>query len=58
MITRDFLLSQPDVCVLLKQPPAFERTDYYPTSYCMRYLEGEDRYTNTMEGFVLREAGS
>lgn len=58
MITRAFLLERPDVCILLKQPPTFERTGFYPTSYCMRYLDGDDRYTITMEGFVLREAGT
>ena len=58
MITRAFLLGQPDVCILLKQPPAFERAGNYPTSYCIRHLDSEDRYTITMEGFVLREAGS
>lgn len=55
MITREFLFGQPNVCVPIKQPQAWEIGGYYPTRYCMRYLENSANYTISLEDFVLRE---
>lgn len=57
MITRDYLLGQPDTCVPLKLPEAWETAGYYPLEYCMRYRPNRDDYTVSMERFVWRDAG-
>jgi hypothetical protein len=57
MITTEFLLTNPNVCVPIRQPEAWEVAGYYPTEYCMRYLEDEAAYTISLEGFVHRAAG-
>jgi hypothetical protein len=56
MITAEFLLSNPDVCVPLKLPDAYEMAGYYPTQYCMRRVADEELYTISLEGFVHRVA--
>jgi hypothetical protein len=56
MITRDFLLSQPDVCTSLKIPQAWETSGYYPTKYCIRYRADSQETTVSLEKFVYREA--
>lgn len=56
MITREFLMTRPNECVLLKLPQAWEVSGYYPTEYCMRYLESQGEYTVSLESFVPREA--
>lgn len=55
MITRDFLLSQPDVCTSLKMPQAWETSGYYPTKYCVRYFEESGEYKVSLEEFVMRQ---
>jgi hypothetical protein len=55
MITREFLLGRPNMCVPIKQPQAWEIGGYYPTRYCMRYLEDSADYAISLEGFVRRE---
>lgn len=55
MITRDFLLSQPDVCAALKLPQAWETSGYYPTKYCIRYLADKGEYRVSLEEFVMRQ---
>ena len=55
MLTRDFLLSEPDVCQAISQPESWELTGYYPKEYCMRYDSGQDRYTITLEDMELHE---
>ena len=54
MITRAFLLDRPDLCIPLKLPQVYQQSAYFPTSYCMRYLGGEKRYTVSLEDFALR----
>lgn len=54
MITREFLLVRPDSCVPIAQPQRWQRPAYYPTKYCMRYLEDEAALTIALEGFVDR----
>lgn len=56
MITREFLASQPDMCAPVKQPQAWAIAGAYPTTYCIRYIAGEDRFTVSLEGFVARPA--
>jgi hypothetical protein len=54
MITREFLLGKPDICVPIAQPQRWQKPAYYPTQYCMRYLEDEAALTISLEGFVDR----
>jgi hypothetical protein len=56
MITLAYLQTRPDLCVPIKQPQAWAREGYYPTSYCIRYLADGERYTVSLEDFVHRTA--
>ena len=57
MVTTEYLLSNPDECMPIKLPEAWEVAGYYPTEYCMRHLEDEGAYAISLEGFVHRDAG-
>jgi hypothetical protein len=54
MITREFLLSRPDMCVPIAQPAEWQKPAYYPTRYCVRYRDNEAVLTISLEGFVDR----
>lgn len=56
MITRAYLESRPDICTAIKLPQAWELSGYYPTEYCIRHHDDEDRYTVSLEGFRPRNA--
>ena len=56
MITLAYLETRPDLCVPIKQPQAWQTEGYYPTTYCIRYLAGDERYTVSLEEFVHRTA--
>jgi hypothetical protein len=56
MVTLAYLQTRPDLCVPIKQPQAWATDGYYPTTYCIRYLADEERYTVSLEGFVRRTA--
>jgi len=56
MITLAYLESRPDTCTPIKQPKAWASEGYYPTTYCMRYLPAEERFTVSLEDFVHRTA--
>ena len=56
MVSRSFMLTQPDACSDIKTPEAVALTGYYPTRSCVRYAPGPDEYTISMENFILREA--
>ena len=58
MLTRAFLLSQPDSCYSIKSPPAVGRSGFYPTRSCIRHDAETGEYTVSMEGFVHREASA
>lgn len=56
MVTRAYLLSQPDVCNAIKLAPAVDLSGYYPTQSCIRYDGETDTYSVSMEGFMFRDA--
>jgi hypothetical protein len=56
MITHAYLAGRPNMCARIKQPEAWEEAGFYPTRYCVRYLDRVDRYTVSLEGFVERSA--
>ena len=56
MITREFMMSRPNVCTAIKQPNAWQTAGYYPTRYCIRYHDRANKYTVSLEGFAYRNA--
>ena len=56
MITLEHLQTQPNKCLPIKQPSAFEVAGYYPTTYCIHYNENKKKYRVSIEGFVFRDA--
>ncbi len=56
MLSRAYMLSQPNECFPIKSPPAVGRSGLYPTQSCVRYESGIGDYTVSMEGFTYREA--
>lgn len=56
MITKEYLESQPDMCKSVYLPDAWEKSGYYPTEYCIRYLGNSGEYTVSLEKFVYRTA--
>ena len=55
MITREFLLSEPESCTAIAQPPVWAKAAYYPTKYCIRAIPQEAAVTVSLEGFVNRK---
>ena len=55
MLSRDYMLSKPNICNPIKTAAAVEQAGYYPTVSCVRYDAEHDAYTVSMEKFVLRE---
>ena len=58
MLTRAFMLSQPDACNPIKSPPAVGQSGFYPTESCVRHDAETGQYTVSMEGFEFREASA
>lgn len=46
-----------DSCFPIKQPQAFQRSGWYPTSYCIEFRENRHELTTSLQDFVYREAG-
>lgn len=55
MATHSFMALGPDSCAPIKQPEAWEKSGYYPTSYCFSHAP-DGALKVFMEGFVLRPA--
>jgi hypothetical protein len=56
MITLDYLSRAKDECAAISQPERVKQSGYYPTVYCVRHDEREDRHTVSLEGFEYVEA--
>ncbi|MGY1763974.1 DUF5602 domain-containing protein [Geodermatophilus sp. SYSU D00779] len=56
MITTEFLMSGPDVEQPLKQPQAFQKTAYYPTTYAIDVDEQTGDYVVSLAGMTARTA--
>jgi Hypothetical protein TTHB210 len=56
MVTRDYLLSKPDVTNDLKLPQEYQKTGLYPTKYSITYDAASDTYTISLSGLVERTA--
>ena len=55
MVSRAYLLGQPNSCTPIKSPAAVALAGFYPTLSCMRSTPAGD-VTVSMEGFVFRNA--
>lgn len=56
MVTRVYLLSQPNSCAPIKSPAAVAVAGYYPRSSCIRFDAIAGVYTVSLEDFIFREA--
>jgi len=56
MITRDWLLTQPTSEQPLKQPQAYQKSAYYPTTYTVSVDEQTQDYVVSLAGLTMRQA--
>ena len=52
MITKAYLETHPDVSTAIKQPQAFQHSNYYPTSYRVKYDASKHVYNLTLSGLI------
>jgi hypothetical protein len=55
MITRAYLLSNPDVVTPVRQPSAFEKSGWYPTEYRVSYTTRPNQYTVSLSSLAYHE---
>jgi len=58
MITKAFLETKPNLTIPLKQPAAYQKRGYYPTSYSIKHDPIRQEYTVALEGLTLRAGQS
>jgi hypothetical protein len=58
MITRDYLLSQPDEEIDLRLPDGYQREGWYATKYKIAYSSKPGEYTIALTGLTYRPASS
>ena len=56
MITREWLLTKPASEQELKQPQAYQKPGYYPTTYAVRVDEQTKEYVVSLAGLTMRNA--
>jgi len=56
MVTRDWLAGRNSVTAPVKQPAAFQRSGWYPTTYSVRYDAASDSYLVALGGMTHRDA--
>jgi hypothetical protein len=56
MITRDFLLSDPDIEVGIRQPTAFKQNGYFPRKFSIKFDQQAQEYTIALNDFLYRNA--
>jgi hypothetical protein len=56
MLTREYMLSNPNVCDPIKSPPAVAVSGFYPNQVCIRYDSASGEHTVSMEDFAYRDA--
>jgi len=55
MITRAYLETRPDFTAEVKQPAAYAKTGYYPTSYSVRFDPQKHEYVVSLDGLTMRQ---
>lgn len=58
MITRDFLMIQPNTTAPIKQVAAYPKDGYYPTAYSINYDANSEEYAVSLNGLTFRVATS
>ncbi|MGW8315294.1 MAG: DUF5602 domain-containing protein [Bacteroidales bacterium] len=58
MVTRDYLLTQPDDITAMKLPEAYQKEGWYGTKYKVSHNSSEGRYEIALTDLVKREASS
>ncbi|MCW4354387.1 DUF5602 domain-containing protein [Hoyosella sp. YIM 151337] len=56
MVTREFLLSKESYEAEIKQPEAYQRTGYYPTTFSVIFDEATGEHVIMLGGMEMREA--
>ena len=56
MITRDWLMTEPDLEQPLKQPDAYQETGYYPTTYAVHVDQQTREYVVSLTDLTMRTA--
>jgi len=56
MITREWLLTEPNVQQPLKLPQAYQKAAYYPTTYGVHFDEQAKEYVISLAGMTMRQA--
>ena len=56
MMTREWMLTRATVDQPIKQPAAYQRTGYFPTTYSVRYDETANEYVISLGGLTMRQA--
>ena len=56
MITRDWLLSKPTSEKPLKQPQAYQKTSYFPTTYAVHLDQQTNDYVVSLAGLTMRQS--
>ncbi|WP_306358106.1 MULTISPECIES: DUF5602 domain-containing protein [unclassified Nocardia] len=56
MVTRDWLLTEPDFAAELKQPEAVRKSGHYATGYAVRYDAASREYSIVLTGLTERTA--
>jgi hypothetical protein len=54
MMTREWMLTKQAVHKDLKQPQAYQRTGYFPTTYSVRYDDTTKEYLISLGGMTMR----
>ncbi|MFD4180764.1 DUF5602 domain-containing protein [Rhodococcus sp. NPDC058514] len=55
MVTREWLLTKPSTVRNIKQPQAYQRGGYHPTTFAVSFDDTVDEYVITMGGMVARQ---
>ena len=56
MMTREWMLTKQTVLKDIKQPQAYQRSGYFPTTYSVRYDDQAKEYSISLGGMTMRQA--
>ncbi|WP_425569602.1 hypothetical protein [Pseudonocardia yuanmonensis] len=56
MVTRDWLLTKPNLEQPLKLPQAYQKSGYHPTGYAVRVDGQSGDYVVALTGMTMRQA--
>lgn len=56
MMTREWMMTKQAIQEGIKQPQAYQRSGYFPTTYSVRYDDEAKEYSISLGGMVMRQA--